>query len=286
VVRIERVYVRELTMSVNIRRLGAVGLLLTLAIVLEHRDNVRAAPGSTGRRMVVVELFTSEGCSSCPPADDVLSQLAGRQPVPGAEVLALGEHVDYWDRLGWRDPFASAEFSARQSNYDARVFHTNEVYTPQLVIDGRFERVGSNARAVQQAIEQAAMSLKATIAMAAIRDDERDVRVQLHVDKPADLSISGDVDALVAVTEDNLSTDVRRGENRGRTLTHSGVVRSLTTIGTWRPSSAAWSVNASVPWNPTWKATNVRVIAFLQERDTGRIVGAGSVSLDQRAGTP
>jgi hypothetical protein len=236
--------------------------------------------------MVVVELFTSEGCSSCPPADDVLSQLARRQPVPGAEVLALGEHVDYWDHLGWRDPFSSAEFSARQSNYDSRVFHAKEVYTPQLVVDGRFERVGSNARAVQQAIEQAATSPKATIAIAAIHDDERDVRVQLHVDRPADLSISGDVDALVAVTEDNLSTDVRRGENRGRTLTHSGAVRSLTTIDTWRPSPSAWSVNASVPWNPTWKATNVRVIAFPQERDTGRIVGAGSSSLDTRAGTP
>ncbi len=272
-------------MSVNIRRLGAVGLLLTLAIVLERHGSVTAAWGSTGQRRVVVELFTSEGCSTCPPADEVLSQLAHRQPLPGVEVLALGEHVDYWDHLGWRDPFSSAEFSARQSHYDSRVFRTNEVYTPQLVIDGQLERVGSNARAVQQAIEQAATFPKATVTIAARRDDERGLRVQLHVDRPANLSFSDDVDALVAVTEDNLSTDVRRGENRGRTLTHSGVVRSLTTIGTWRPSPSAWSINALVPWNPTWNATNVRVIAFLQERDTGRIVGAGAVRLDIRAGT-
>jgi hypothetical protein len=274
-------------MSVGIRRLGAAGLLLTCAMIVDHRSGVTAVSGATARRVVVVELFTSEGCSSCPPADDVLSQLAHRQPVPGVEVLALGEHVDYWDRLGWRDPFSSPEFSARQSNYSARVFHTSEVYTPQIVIDGRLELVGSNARAVLQAIEQAATSPQAAVSVTATRDDERDVRVELRVDTPADLSISGEVDALVAVTEDNLSTDVRRGENRGRTLKHSGVVRSLTTVGTLRPSQSAQSVSASVPWNPVWKPTDVRMIAFLQERDTRRIVGGGSANLDhQRDGTP
>jgi hypothetical protein len=114
-----------------------------------------AEQADAARTIVVAELFTSEGCSSCPRADEVLSQLVLRQPVRGVEVLGLGEHVDYWDRLGWRDRFSSALFSDRQSSYDARVFHTSQVYTPQIVVDGRLERVGSDVAAVQRAIAQA-----------------------------------------------------------------------------------------------------------------------------------
>src|SRR5712691_12974543 len=128
----------KITMAVEIRGLCAVGILLATTAL---GDSVRlgAAPGSAPRSIVVVELFTSEGCSSCPSADDVLSQLAHRQPVSGVEVLALEEHVDYWDRLGWRDPFSSAAFSARQSEYESLAFHTGSIYTPQLVVDGRFQ---------------------------------------------------------------------------------------------------------------------------------------------------
>src|SRR5712691_1250500 len=194
----------KITMAVEIRGLCAVGILLATTAL---GDSVRlgAAPGSAPRRIVVVELFTSEGYSSCPPADDVLSHLAHRQPVPGVEVLALGEHVDHWDRLGWRDPFSSPAFSSRQSNYDARVFHANQVYTPQIVVDGRLERVGSNARAVQRAIEQAAASPKATVRVAALRGDEQDLRVQLHVSLSSSLPSDEAVEAVVAITEDNWS---------------------------------------------------------------------------------
>ena len=270
-------------MPVGFRALCPVGILLATT-VLGGSVRLGAAPGSAPRGMVVVELFTSEGCSSCPPADDVLSQLAQRQPVAGVEVLTLSEHVDYWDRLGWRDPFSSPAFSARQSNYDARVFHTGQVYTPQLVIDGRLERVGSNARAVQRAIEQAATSPKAAVTVAALRSD-RGLDAELHVTRSSSLSIGEPLDAVVAVTENNLSTEVRRGENGGRTLKHTGVVRSLTTIGTLSPQESAWSLNGSVPWDLAWKPANVRVIAFLQERESRHIVGAGSASLDSRAGT-
>lgn len=270
-------------MGVAIRGLLAVGVLLASNVL---GDSVRlgASPEPAPRSTVVVELFTSEGCSSCPPADDVLSQLAQQQPVPGVEVLTLGEHVDYWDRLGWRDPFSSPAFSARQSNYDSRVFHTGQVYTPQLVIDGRLERVGSNAGAVQRAIEQAATSPKADVTVAACHSD-RNLDVELHVTQSSNISIREPLDAVVAVTENNLSTQVRRGENGGRTLKHSGVVRSLTTVGILLPRESSWSIDASVPWDLAWKPANVRVVAFLQERESRHIVGAGSASLDLRAGT-
>src|SRR5258708_20905121 len=182
--RIERCLLEEATMSFDIRWICAVGVLLVGTTVFGDRSRLTAAPGTAPRNVVVVELFTSEGCSSCPPADDVLSQLARRQPVPGVDVLALGEHVDYWDRLGWRDPFSSAAFSARQSNYDARVFHANQVYTPQLVIDGWLERVGSNARAVHGAIEQAPMRPKPAVSVTAQPADRHALHIEFRANIP------------------------------------------------------------------------------------------------------
>ena len=265
-------------MSIATKSVSVVGLLLVAGWTL-HRD-VRAAAVQAlmPRPMVVVELFTSEGCSSCPAADAVLTQLVTRQPVAGVEVLALGEHVDYWDRLGWRDPFSSAAYSARQSNYDSRVFHRNEVYTPQLVVDGQLERVGSDVDAVQRAVKQAAQAPKAAVDLAAARSGERSLRVNLHVTVPRSLALRDSADVVVAITEDNLATEVRRGENRGRTLRHSAVVRSLTTIGTLSPGESEWSTSVSVPLVADWTTANIRIISFLQERGSRRIVGAASAS--------
>jgi len=235
--------------------------------------------------MVLVELFTSEGCSSCPPADAVLSDLVLRQPVAGVEVLALGEHVDYWDRLGWRDRFSSADHTTRQSDYDAHVFHRHEVYTPQLVIDGHLERVGSDIRAVQRAIKEVAQAPKAAVDVSVVRANGRDLHVDIHVDVPPSLTLIESADVLVAIIEDNLVTEVRRGENGGRTLRHSAVVRSLTTVGTFAPHERAWSTTVSMAIAQEWKPANVRVVGFLQERESRRIVGAGAAGSASQSAT-
>jgi hypothetical protein len=268
-------------MRAGVKLACAVGVLL--AGVGAYGDGVRlgAAPGSTARTIVIAELFTSEGCSSCPPADEVLSQLVHRQPVPGVEVLALGEHVDYWDRLGWRDPFSSAAFTARQSEYQAQVFHTNSIYTPQLVVDGQLERVGSDVNAVQRAIKQAAQAPKATVGVAVGNATDRELRVEVQVDVPPGFAISDTADVLVAVTEDNLVTDVRRGENRGRTLKHSAVVRSLTAVGVLTAQEHTLSTTTSVPWAHEWNAANIRVVSFLQERRSRHIIGAGAATIGE-----
>jgi hypothetical protein len=268
-------------MGAGFKFASAFGVLLAAVGTYGASRRPGTAPESTTRTIVVAELFTSEGCSSCPPADDVLSQLVRRQPVPGVEVLALGEHVDYWDRLGWRDPFSSAAFTSRQSEYEARVFRRNSIYTPQLVVDGQLERIGSDLEAVQRAIKQAAQAPKATVAVAAAYSTDPDLRVEVHVDVQADLAFRDTADVFVAVTEDNLVTDVRRGENRGRTLKHSAVVRSLTTVGALRPQEHTLSATASVPWALDWISANVRVISFLQERQSRRMVGAGSSTIGE-----
>jgi hypothetical protein len=261
------------------KKLVPVLALLLVAGWTFHRDvRATAVQPSTPKATVVVELFTSEGCSSCPPADAALTRLVVQQPVAGVQVLALGEHVDYWDRLGWRDPFSSAAYSARQSTYDSQVFHRNEVYTPQLVVDGQLERVGSDVDAVQRAVKQVAQAPKAIVDVAAIRDGERALRVNVHVTVPPSLDLRDGADVVVAITEDNLATEVRRGENRGRTLRHSAVVRRLTAIGTLALGEREWSTSASVPLAADWSAANIRVISFLQERESRRIVGAGSAS--------
>src|SRR6266849_6423382 len=142
------------------------GLAAFLAISNFGRTNSTAAPRGPGSapRVVVVELFTSEGCSSCPPADALLKQLSEQQSVPGAQIVALEEHVDYWNHLGWKDPYSSNEFSERQGDY-AQVFGTDGVYTPQMVVDGQNEFVGSRSLAAKEAIEKAANRPKAQVAL-------------------------------------------------------------------------------------------------------------------------
>src|SRR5262245_52837901 len=121
---------------------AAMATVLTVAMAAAVRHSTSNVPAAA-RHVVVAELFTSEGCSSCPPADALLQQISSSSPVDGVQVLGLEEHVDYWDRLGWRDPFSSATFSNRQAEYAARSFRVGQIYTPQLIVDGDFESVGS-----------------------------------------------------------------------------------------------------------------------------------------------
>jgi hypothetical protein len=223
---------------------------------------------------VVVELFTAEGCSSCPPADALLATLISSQPIEGAEVIALGQHVDYWNDLGWRDRFSSGAVTNRQRVYN-RALNTESIYTPQLVIDGRTELVGSDGGGARRAIQRAL--------------DVPHGRVQIEVEpQGADavaltISVSdlpqagrGDRDeVVVAVTEDQLKTDVKRGENHGRVLTHVAVVRSLATVGDTASSSGPGRLSVPrVPFGQDWKRENLKIVAFVQEARSRHIVAA------------
>ena len=228
--------------------------------------------------VVIAELFTSEGCSSCPPADTVLSQLA-QQPPTDVVVLTIGEHVDYWDRLGWHDRFSSAEFSARQSVYDANAFHRNEIYTPQLVIDGRFARVGSDVNGIRRDIKNAAQTEKAAVDVTIAGLRGRVLQLDLRAQLATAYVPRGPIDVVLAATEDNLVTEVQAGENRGRTLRHDGVARWMRSVATLDGGERVWAARTDLPLAADWNAANVKAICFLQERESRRIIGAGAARL-------
>ncbi len=254
--------------------------------------SARASPASNGspqplsnRAPIVVELFTSEGCSSCPPADDVLSRLDSEQPIAGAQIIALSQHVDYWNDLGWRDPFSAAGFSERQREY-AGVFRNRGVYTPQMVVDGRYEFVGNNMSKARDAIAQAAQSPKAAVQVQLDQVAEGvatgHLRFKVTVDNLQAVKRDESADVLLAVTESNLRSSVSNGENAGRRLVHSAVVRQLRVIGDLDVKAQGFTAEPTIAFDRDWKRADLRVVVFAQERASRRIIGAGVVPLPIR----
>jgi len=216
---------------------------------------------------VLVELFTSEGCSSCPPADLLLARLETAQPVPGAHIIVLSEHVDYWDRQGWRDPFSSPQFTARQQEY-ARIFRDNGPYTPQMVIDGAAGFVGSESGQALKAIAQAARAPKSAVRISAASG-----KVSIQADE-----LTRAADVMLAITERNLVSNVLKGENAGRKLPHTAVVRSLVAVGKTRRGEP-FKADVSISLERSWKPADVQAVVFLQDRSTRKVLGAGEAPL-------
>jgi len=233
-----------------------------------------AQAAGAGDVSVLAELFTSEGCSSCPPADALLMKLDRLQPVPGAHVIVLSEHVDYWNQLGWRDPFSSPKFSQRQADY-ARLMGS-EVYTPQLVIDGRVQLNGSDAKDIQAAIVHAAASPKLPVRIVqATRESTREGNnAVVHLSVPA--LPSGRSDVWVAVADESDQSSVNKGENSGRNLAHVAVVRSLTKVGSVSKAEG-FDRTVRLPLTPA-NAARSRIVVFVAQSHSP-ILGADSVPL-------
>ncbi len=230
------------------------------------------------RAPVIVELFTSEGCSSCPPADAVLAELDAAQPVAGAEIIALSEHVDYWNYIGWADPFSSAAFSARQESY-AGAMRNERIYTPQMIVDGQVEFVGSNAAKAREAIARAARMPKAEVRLSPRSPAEAGglaIAFEIRVREVPTVNAGDFAEVLFAVTERDLSSNVSRGENAGRRLAHAAVVRELRALGRIDPVSKSFTGETTIALPDDWTRENLRAVVFVQERAHRRILGAAA----------
>ena len=231
--------------------------------------------GDGGTRIpVLVELFTSEGCSSCPPADALLQRLDRSQPVSGAELIVLSEHVDYWNDIGWRDPYSSHEYSERQSAYAAQ-FGLGGVYTPQMVVDGRFEFVGSDERRASQAVREAAMAPKVPVHVLFGSGDAKEAIVHVEAGPLPSSIATQPAGVFLAIADNTDESQVNRGENAGRTLQHVAVLRNLIRIGAV-DETAAFSRNVEVDLNSR-NLNNLRIVVIVQEAKVGRVLGAGFV---------
>ncbi len=232
------------------------------------RKPAALAEMSSSRTPVVVELFTSEGCSSCPPADKLLQSLVKNQPIGGAQVIALEEHVDYWNHLGWSDPFSSAQYSKRQNDYAAH-FNSTDVYTPQMVVAGRYAFVGSDSDTATEKITTAANLIRRRQInpQVTVANNLASVRI------PAGES-GGSQDVFVAITEDNLFSNIKAGENQGRRLTHIATVREMKQIGT---------VAAKMPFTGQYTIPSGsgrrHLVVFVQDEKTHAIDGAAQIDL-------
>jgi hypothetical protein len=214
-----------------------------------------------GNGFAVVELFTSEGCSSCPPADEAMIRLAKEFP---DHVYFLGYHVDYWDNLGWKDPFSNAEYTERQQHYSI-LFGADNIYTPQAIVNGEKELVGSKESQLKDLIQEALKgTMPSSIELTAKKEQDEHITVSYKV------TGSGSYSLNVALVQLMASSNVKRGENGGHTLNHINIVRAFKTIQL--DKSAGASIDLPVPAGLSSK--DLKVIAFVQDEKHLKISGA------------
>lgn len=264
---------------------GLAALTLGTGLAVQYGMGAMAAPGDArmghgakGRRVpVIVELFTSEGCSSCPSADEELMRLQKEQPVAGAQIIPLSEHVDYWNGPGWSDPFSAHAFSQRQHAY-SDAFHLSEVYTPQAVVDGQQEFIGSDGDKAESAIARSAQLPKATVQIVPTGSGAFSGGIQVSVENLPALRRNNVAEVMLAITENNLHSSVRGGENGGRRLAHTAVVRELRSLGTATPGQT-FSAAPTLTLKSAWKRNDLTAVVFVQESRSKRILGAAALPL-------
>jgi len=238
--------------------------IVMLSCLITGLNKPRNKPAENG--FVVLELFTAEGCSSCPPADESMIQLAKEYP---KNVYILGFHVDYWNYIGWTDSFSNEAFSARQKSY-ADKLNTGAVYTPQVIIDGKKQMVGSNKSDLISVI-RTELDKNTNTEMSLSANKENDERIQVKY------TTKGDKASVlnIALVQLEAVTNVKRGENKNRLLHHINIVRELKTISAKR--NIEGTVAFEIPQGLTIR--DIEFIAFLQNKNNWQVTGATSTSV-------
>jgi hypothetical protein len=256
--------------------------VLVLLLAFSGAADSQTADSQKSDNTVLVELFTSEGCSSCPPADALLRQIDGQRVRSGQFIVGISEHVTYWNSLGWKDPYSDKEFTQRQEAY-ARRFHLEDSYTPQMVVNGQEQFVGSDKAALLRALAKQSqpLPLSLRIESMAAQGDTLILGFSLH---GAAASKATQVFAVIA--DDIDQSSVLRGENSGRTLVHVSVARSITPISTLHGSGNSSVKVVLPPRNQGERKQAKYLILFAQATDLGQVEGVTSKPLPLSPETP
>ena len=231
-------------------------------------------PVSPSQPAVILELFTSEGCSSCPPADALLRNVNLKTAPSGQVIVGISEHVTYWNRLGWKDPYSREDFTERQNTYAARLA-VDAPYTPQMVLNGREQFVGSDSARLSRALQAEAGRPASNLRIAANVSDASTIDVAIDFDGHT----ARGLDAVAIITDDADRSNVLRGENAGSLLQHVAVARTLQRIGTVT-GKGRQQFKVQVPDSLRTSLHNRHhLIVFLQEPGQGAILGAATQAL-------
>ncbi len=246
----------------------ALSFILTVFALTISSLSSLAESANTTPTPVLIELFTSEGCSSCPPADRFLEELDSKQPIPGAQLIVLSEHVTYWNSEGWKDPFSLQDVTARQSEYGNQ-FKLASVYTPQMVVDGESQFTGSDIHAAQESVKKSISEPKIPVHITSMLDSPG--KLKAHVEAG-----EGSGTVYVALALNHAESKVLHGENGGHRLTHVAVVQSLEQVGNLKKDKEfARDVEIKIPRDAD--PGNLRVVAFIQQSNgntPGKVVGS------------
>ena len=250
------------------------GILMLMHLIgqpINPRPSIDPQSQSPSSSFALVELFTSQGCSSCPPADRVLEEIGKKAERDGQPVYTLSFHVDYWNYLGWKDPYSDARFSDRQRQYAEAL--PSSVYTPQMVVNGQVAFVGSRQQEAQHYIKQA-LATPSEVAIQLIptvEEGEEYLRINYQLS-----TVDDNWTLHVALVEDQLTDKVTRGENRNRTLSHHGVVREFTS-----QSLSGTTGSLRIPTEKLEDSSQGKIIAYVQEKERLHIIGATKLNLEE-----
>lgn len=222
---------------------------------------------------VLIELFTAEACPMCPPADKNLVRLEKEQPFPEVEIITLSLHVDYWNGRGATDEFASPMFTRRQDIY-GRIFRVNQIFTPQMIVDGRTQFAGADLAKAQKAVIENAKNTKGKIEISTAKDAGSDIKIQVKI---SDLPAHENSTVFLAIAEDNLAS--KRGRSATTKREYVSVVRELKSLGFLTAAQESLETEIVLQFQPAWKKENLKFVVFVQENANRRILGVNKVNL-------
>ena len=234
-----------------------------------HSDNGNKNNVSKNKQPVLVELFTSEGCPTCPPADRNLTFLETEQPFAEAELITLSLHVDYWNSRSWKDEFSSPMFSRRQDIY-GQIFKISSVYTPQMIVDGQMQFAGTDLAKVQKAIVESAKSEKGKVELSTVEDKNSGTKLQVKI---SDLPKHEVSTVFLAVAEDNLASNRTASSDAKRVFT--SVVRELKSLGFLAAEQKNMETETFLQFQPNWKMENLKLVVFVQENGSRKVSAIG-----------